>query len=176
MMKNIRWVGWLLGTLLFLLGLPGFTQDYGEGAILDSERYNNLPEKAELSPQAYAELPEAVSLKEFSPIPGDQKLYGTCVGWATAYAARTISESVILNRRHRAATMDNVFSPVFIYKNISDDPECRTGASISAALDLMKAEGAARMLEIERSVDFLKVSLTKYKGTRKYPIAGYVVL
>jgi hypothetical protein len=36
-----------------------------------------------------AYIPEAISLKDRLPAPGDQNPYGSCVAWATAYAARS---------------------------------------------------------------------------------------
>jgi hypothetical protein len=73
-------------------------QQYPRGAILDEASYSALPRKAALATRAYDGLPRMFSLKQFSPLPGDQTDYGTCVAWASAYAARTISESVALNR------------------------------------------------------------------------------
>jgi hypothetical protein len=162
--------------LLLSLGLRAFSQDYALGAVLDSELYDSLPQKAALVTRAYTALPESVSLKQYAPIPGDQNPYGTCVAWASAYAARTISESVITRRRDQSLITGNVYSPVYVYKSITDDPECQAGAAISWALDLMKAKGAAKMLDIERSMDFGKVSLSSFNGSRKYPIADYVTL
>jgi C1A family cysteine protease len=152
-------------------------QRYNKGAIFDEEAYSKLPRKAALATRAYEGLPRSFSLKQYAPLPGDQTNYGTCVAWASAYAARTISESVALNRRNQTETTQNVFSPVYIYRNIRpDDPECQSGAQIYTALDLMRDSGAVRMLEIERSVEFPRVDLSNYRESRKYPIGGYVTL
>ena len=152
-------------------------QSFPRGAIFDEEAYGRLPRKAALATRAYEGLPRSFSLKQYAPLPGDQTVYGTCVAWASAYAARTISESVALNRTSQTETTQNVFSPVYVYRNISpDDPECQRGAQIHWALDLMKDTGAVRMLEIERSVAFPRVDLAHYRDSRRYPIAGYVTL
>jgi C1A family cysteine protease len=152
-------------------------QRYYKGALFDEEAYNKLPRKAALATRAYEGLPKAFSLKQFAPLPGDQTNYGTCVAWASAYAARTISESVALNRRNQTETTQNVFSPVYVYRNIRpDDPECQRGAQIYSALDLMRDSGAVRMLEIERSMDFPRIDLAHYRESRRYPIGGYVTL
>jgi hypothetical protein len=98
------------------------------------------------------------------------------VAWASAYAARTISESIAINRRERSLSTDNVFSPAFVYKSITHDPDCQTGAAIFWALDLMKDTGAVKMLGVERDVDFKKIRLSDYSDSRKYPIADYVTL
>ena len=148
----------------------------GRGAIFDEE-YDNLPRRAELSSRSYEGLPSSFSLKQFAPLPGDQADYGTCVGWASAYAARTISESIALNRLNQTETTQNVFSPIHIYRNIRpDDPRGLMGAQIYTALDFMRDNGAVRMLDIERELSFPRVNLDYYKTSRHYPIADYVTL
>jgi hypothetical protein len=169
-----------LAILLSVLALAvvfGETEQYPRGAILDEEAYNSLPRRAALATRSYEGLPSSVSLKQYAPLPGDQANYGTCVAWASAYAARTISESVALDRRSQTETTQNVFSPVHIYRNIQpDDRELRQGAQIHWALDMMRDTGAVRMLDVERSSDFRMVDLSHYRESRRYPIAGYVTL
>jgi hypothetical protein len=146
------------------------------GALLGSEQYDNLPRRAELSPGAYQALPPEVSLKKYAPVPGDQTPYGTCVAWAAAYGARTISESVITERQQTSTITGNVYSPVFVYKSINNDPTCLSGTQIFTALDLMREEGTPRMLSRERTTDFRKISLEEFADSRKYTIADYVTL
>jgi hypothetical protein len=157
-----------------------FAQDrprYSLGAILDEAAYNALPRKAALATRAYEGLPKFFSLKQYAPLPGDQTDYGTCVAWASAYAARTISESVALARSSQTETTRDAFSPVYVYRTIRpDDPACQEGTQIYRALDLIKDTGAVKMLDIERTVDFPRVDLSLYNGSRKYPIADYVTL
>jgi C1A family cysteine protease len=179
-MRN-RKAFWVLTLLLSLFGAGAlYAQDdqrYPLGAILDDAVYSQLPRKAPLASRAYEGLPRAFSLKEYAPLPGDQTDYGTCVAWASAYAARTISESVALDRRNPSDTTRNAFSPVYVYRTIRpDDPECQQGAQISWALDLMKDSGAVKMLDIERTVAFPRIDLSRYEDSRKYPIADYVTL
>ncbi|MDR0290554.1 MAG: C1 family peptidase [Treponema sp.] len=167
-------------TFLFLFALAavfGQTDHFPRGAIFDPEAYSRLPRKAPLATRAYEGLPRSVSLKPYTPLPGDQANYGTCVAWASAYAARTISESIALGRKSQTETMQNVFSPVYIYRNIQpNDRELQRGAQIHWALDLMRDSGAVRMLDVERSTDFRMVDASLYRESRRYPIAGYVTL
>jgi C1A family cysteine protease len=162
--------------IIFLAALTGvFAQ--GMGAIFDEEVYSNLPRRAELAALSYEGLPSSFSLKQYAPLPGDQADYGTCVAWAAAYAARTICESVALNRLNQTETTQNVFSPVYVYKNIRpDDPECVRGAQIYSALDLMRDTGAVKMLDVERTTSFPRVDLAYYRTSRNYPIADYITL
>ena len=174
-LKRVLIFSLLFFTAAFVFGQS--EQNYPKGAIFDEEAYNTLPRKAPQATQAYEGLPRAASLKQFAPLPGDQNDYETCVAWASAYAARTISESVALNRRSQTETTRNVFSPAYIYRNIRpDDPECQRGAQIHWALDLMRDSGAVKMLDIERTIDFPRVDLSNYRDSRRYPIAGYVTL
>jgi C1A family cysteine protease len=177
-MRNLKKLALFAAFLaLFAVG-PVFSQQrFPLGAILDEESYNSLPKKAALAVRAYEGLPKSFSLKQYAPLPGDQTDYGTCVAWASAYAARTISESVALSRRNQTQSTQNAFSPVYVYRNIRpDDPECVQGAQIYWALDLMKETGAVKILDIERSVDFPRIDLSYYNESRKYPIADYVTL
>jgi C1A family cysteine protease len=179
-MRNIKAFG-VFTLLLSLFGAGALhsqdDQRYPLGAILDNAVYSQLPRKAPLASRAYEGLPRAFSLKEYAPLPGDQNDYGTCVAWASAYAARTISESVALDRRNPTDTTRNAFSPVYIYRTIRpDDPECVRGAQISWALDLMKDSGAVKMLDIERTMAFPRIDISRYQDSRKYPIADYVTL
>ncbi|MDR2661430.1 MAG: C1 family peptidase [Treponema sp.] len=167
----------LLFAALFLAVLaPAFSQGYGRGAILDPELYARVPQKAASASRDYTALPRSASLKHYAPYPGDQGQYGTCTAWASAYAARTIAESIALNRRNRAVTTDNVFSPAYIYRSISGDPECKRGTAIVHALEVMKNPGAAKRPAVERNADFKTITLPLFTASRKYPIAGYARL
>jgi hypothetical protein len=177
-MRNIRNLAvFVLLGVFFGAGALYPQQRYPLGAIFDEAAYSRLPRKAPLASRAYEGLPKSCSLKQYAPLPGDQTDYGTCVAWASAYAARTISESVALDRKDQTDTTRNAFSPVYIYRSIRpDDPECRQGAQIFVALDLMKDSGAVKMIDIERTTAFPRVDLSRYRESRKYPIADYVTL
>ena len=161
---------------IFLLLSPLFGQPYSTGAILDPVRYQQTDAKPVLVSRNYSSLPRSVSLKQYSPAPGNQEQYCTCVGWSTAYAARTISESIALNRTDRTATSNSVFSPLYVYKNISTDSTGQTGTFITDALDCMMGEGAVKRPAFETNATFQNIALPMYAGIRSYPIADYVRL
>jgi hypothetical protein len=172
-MKNIKKK---LLVLLILLGItPLFGQNYRKGAILDSVLYEQTDAKPALVSRSLNSVPRSVSLKQYCPIPESQGDYSTCVGWATAFAARTISESVALERTDRTVNSANVFSPVHIYKNISDN-EGQDGAIISEALNFMKNYGAVKRLANEKTTPFERIPLVLYARSRLYPISNYVRL
>jgi hypothetical protein len=166
-------------TLALLMALPMgllFSQTFPTGAILDDAHYDSLPQKAVQVSRAYTAIPKAVSLKEYAPQPGNQGKYGTCVAWSSAYAARTMLESLALNRTDRGTTTNEVFSPAFIYKSASGDPTGEKGMAISGALEFMRNQGAVKRLNREAALDFMELPLTMYATSRRYPIAGYTSL
>ena len=166
----------MLTAFLFLVLLPVFSQDYGTGAIFDPARYEQIPLKPVLLARDYDSLPKVYSLKQYSPTPGDQGSYGTCTGWATAFAARTISESIALNRTNRTLTSNNTFSPIHIYKSITNDPEGIMGSSIIDALNFIKNEGAVKQLPEEKILDFKSIPLSLFATSKRYPISDFVRL
>ena len=165
---------------VFLLLAPLFGQTYSTGAILDPARYEQTDAKPVLVTRNYSSLPRSFSLKRYGPVPESQGSYGTCAGWATAFAARTISESRALNRTDRAQNTDNVFSPIHAYKGhymrMGITPTGYEGAAIPDVLDFMRDEGAVKRLAFERNADFPSITLSAFANSRRYPISGYVRL
>jgi hypothetical protein len=163
---------------LLLCFAPVFGQSFPRGAILDPVQYERVDAKPVLVSRNYASLPRSVSLKQYSPIPGNQGLYMTCVGWSTAFTARTISESIAMNRTSRTLSSENVFSPTHIYKNISDN-EGKKGAVISYALDFMKETGIAKRDPVETpraTTAFETIPLSTFNSAKRYTISGYTRL
>ena len=61
-------------------------------------------------------LPSSVDLSVDAPVPGDQGLQGSCIGWAVAYAVKTYHERI---ERGWPLTDDrHVMSPAYIYNQI----------------------------------------------------------
>ena len=61
-------------------------------------------------------LPSSVDLSVDAPVPGEQGLQGSCVGWAVAYALKTYHERI---ERGWPLTDDrHVMSPAYIYNQI----------------------------------------------------------
>lgn len=150
------------------------------GAILDPARYEQVDVKPVLLSRGYSSVPRSVSLKKYSPLPESQGQYGTCTGWATAFAARTISESIALNRTDQRQNTANVFSPIFVYKGSYSlkgiNPTGHEGASISDVLDFIRSEGAVKRPGFETNTNFPSILFTSYANSQRYPISGYVKL
>jgi len=165
---------------VFLLLSPLFAQQYSRGAILDPVRYEQTAAKPVLVTRNYSSLPRSVSLKQYAPEPESQGSYGTCVGWSTAFAARTISESIELKRTNKAQNNNNTFSPIHAYKGhylrMGITPTGDEGAYISSVLDFLKDEGAVKRLALERTTAFPLIMISAYANSKRYPIADYVRL
>ena len=158
-----------------------FAQPFPTGAVIDVDLYDSIPLKAPQLSRSYDGDPPAYSLKQFAPIPNTQK-GGTCTAWASAYAARTIAESIALNRIDRFLSTQNVFSPIFVYKSVfklyknNDNPSGEDGIPIGEALKFMKDEGAVRMPNFEMNLLIQQILLSAYSSYRRYPIADFVTL
>lgn len=107
---------------------------YGRGATLDQKVYDSAQVYAALSPDE--QLPERVSLEKFAPSAQDQGQQGSCVGWGSTYAARTILEAV-----NTGQNPDKIaFSPAYTYNQIGLE-DCQ-GTYISKAMDLLTNNGS----------------------------------
>ena len=107
---------------------------YGRGATLDQKVYDSAQVYAALSPDE--QLPERVSLEKFAPKAQDQGQQGSCVGWGSTYAARTILESVTTGQ-----DPDKIaFSPAYTYNQIGLE-DCQ-GTYINKAMDLLTNNGS----------------------------------
>lgn len=115
--------------------------EYGFGTLLDSVYYENSPVKAPLMRGDYDNLPSAHSIKMFAPKPMNQGPKGTCAGWSTAYAARTILEAIINNYSGNKIN-EIAFSPSFVYNQLSNDSLCQSGISLNEALSLIQNRGS----------------------------------
>lgn len=89
--------------------------------------------------------PARVDLSKFTPLPGDQKQMGSCVGWAVAYAARTM-QFVWDNNTSRDNKM-NIASPAALYNSVYRRENCENGTQIIDALDYMKVIGVPSIAE-----------------------------
>lgn len=92
------------------------------------------------SPYSGAELPASVDLSDRLPPPGNQGKQNSCVGWATAYALKSLQERVE-NGWNNVSDQDHIFSPAYIYNQINNGSD--GGALFTDALNLLSSDGAA---------------------------------
>jgi hypothetical protein len=127
-----------------VIHLAAYAQKQSKGLIFNDDAYNALPMKAFLTRGIYDALPSQSSLKAYCPTPGNQNPYGTCVGWATSYGARTILWAKQHNITETAIITQNAFSPDFVYRSIvpqDKDNSCEAGTQIHLALQFLKHYG-----------------------------------
>ena len=116
--------------------------DRGLGANYKKETYLKVPGPPPLARGDFTDIPSQVSLRHFAPSPGDQGAQGSCVGWATAYASRTLISAKANNSSSRPQNQSKIYSPSYIYNQLSNG-DCDGGSLISDALELMKVGGVA---------------------------------
>lgn len=118
---------------------------YATGLVFDEAKYRKLPLKAQMTRGLYGSLPASFSLKPYCPTPGNQREYGTCVGWSAAYGARTILEAVANEYTGQQITA-NAFAPAFTYRLIApDDYDCQYGSHVEDALASFVGIGAVKL-------------------------------
>ena len=123
------------------LGIISQVEDvHSTGLKFNDDQYKTVPRKATLTRSLYgASLPTSASLKKYAPTPLSQGLYGTCVGWSTAFCAFTIATAKANGWTDKAVIDANTFSPGFVYNQAksSSDVNCSYGTYIPDVLDLM---------------------------------------
>ncbi|HAI74857.1 MAG TPA: cysteine protease [Microscillaceae bacterium] len=141
-MKKISLFIWLSVFYTF----TAWAQDPGMGMNFDDNAYDKVLKKAPLLTRNYQGLPAKASLKEYCPIPQSQGQFGTCVGWSSAYAGRTIVEAKTNGWKDKTQITNNAFSPLFVYSLIKfdDDLNCQNGTYINKALDIMRETGVSK--------------------------------
>lgn len=144
---------------------------YSFGATLDQERYDKTDvfEPLATSYGSYNRIPGRVSLEKYAPKRGHQGRQGSCVGWASAYAARTILESAANN----SDPDRTAFSPSFLYNQIAL-PNCQ-GAYMTDAMQKMTQIGAVPFSEFgydERTCRQAPSPVLK-REAQSYRIKGY---
>ncbi|MBU2019036.1 MAG: C1 family peptidase [Bacteroidetes bacterium] len=105
------------------------------GGELDKNIYEESEIYEALADNKKKPLPEKVSLQEFCPTPLNQGKQGSCVAWASAYAARTILEARKTGKEPNSIR----FSPSFLYNQIALK-DCQ-GSYVKYAMDNMMQKG-----------------------------------
>lgn len=158
-------------SLFIILNSYALPQEFGMGLLLDDSLYANSPTAAPLMRGDYSDLPKSSSLKDKCPTPGYQGQYGTCAGWSTAFAGRTILEA-LKNNWDQATIDENAFSPSFVYNQIRLTSGCSGGTSLVDALDVIKDQGALKLDDFEYECE-REVTPTDKKNAEEYRIIEY---
>ena len=109
--------------------------EFSKGLHMKQEIYDQSSIFEPLAVGYKNQLPSKVNLERYCPTRQNQGAQGSCVGWSSAYAARTIQQSVATGK-----SPNNVaFSPSSLYNQISL-PNCQ-GAYIHNAMEVMYQRG-----------------------------------
>lgn len=168
----------LTGLLALLLGHCELTAQFTTGDNTSAAEFDRILKAADRATRDLTALPPAYSLKKYAPAPQQQGLYGTCVAWSSAYAARTISYAVQKNMQHPDSIKKYAFSPGYLYYKIkpATDANCSAGTSILAAMQEMSSGGAAlKNTGIPDCTGSLPDVITAEK-TSTYKIRDYLAL
>src|SRR6185437_1364418 len=117
-------------------------------------------------------LPAAVDLSAYMPPVGDQGDQGSCVGWATAYAARAYYAEQVEHRDTK--TPQNQPSPAFVYDLIHQgDSTCDGGSRIPDAMGVLQ-QGAYSLADFPYSdKSCARPDTTKVSAANDFKIKGY---
>lgn len=130
----------LAGAAYFFLGKEKMSNVANQLLSMGCEMKREVYDKAEVfEPLSAAApgygLPESVSLEQYCPKRLNQGNQGSCVGWSSSYAARTILQAIATGKNPN----DIIFSPSSLYNQISL-PGCQ-GAYIQNAMQVMHQKG-----------------------------------
>lgn len=143
---------------------------YSMGGNIDQERYKEYKVFAALSSSSPKyNLPASASLRNFAPTPRNQGRQGSCVGWASSYAARTILEAVRTGQNPNSLA----YSPSFLYNQIGV-PNCQ-GAFTGEALEHMKNKGLIELSQFPYDPNSCsrKPSQQQLRAALDHRIKGY---
>lgn len=115
------------------------------GCAFDESVKDQVPMAPMQLSRNYQALPEQVSLRPYCPSPKSQAPYNTCVGWATAYAGRSILEAVATGNTDRKSIDEKAFSPSYVYNQIRVEESCQSSAYLHKAGEVLMKQGCARM-------------------------------
>ncbi len=138
------------GKWLFLLIIAGVVYYFWSksGSSLLSDDSSNPGRGCEMKQEIYDQaevyeplavdrntMPSSVSLEKYCPPRLNQGQQGSCVGWGSSYAARTILEATRTGQNPK----DIAFSPAYLYNQIGLEG-CQ-GAYIKNAMDVLSRQG-----------------------------------
>lgn len=143
--------------------------DISRGAELDQEVYDQATVYEPLADNIKNPMPETASLMKYAPTRLSQGSQGSCVGWASSYAARTI-----MHARETGKNPDQVrFSPSFLYNQIALSG-CQ-GAYIFKAMENLKTVGDVPLTDFGYDVKNCTKSPSRnhFQTAKNFRIPGY---
>jgi C1A family cysteine protease len=121
-------------------GTAGLLDMFTKGATLDPKEYDKADVYEPLADNTKNPLPERVSLEAFAPPRLNQGQQGSCVAWASAYAARSIVNN---EATKQAPSKETAFSPSYLYNQIKIENSGCQGSYLIRAMETMLKGGVA---------------------------------
>jgi hypothetical protein len=90
-------------------------------------------------------VPTFKDLSQSFPPPGDQGHQNSCVAWSVGYALR--GYYFRRNAQSTSNSASTLLSPAYLYNQLIRTPNCMSGSSIKAALELMRTDGIATLAD-----------------------------
>ena len=169
----------LISTIVFGQNRYKYPRGIIEGEDIELK---TIPQKAPLTRNFYVNVTKSASIKNYAPTPQSQGNYGTCTGWAVAYAARTILEAQHQGWSDKSTITKNAFSPTFQYRLANPSSASCKGAAISKAIQSLYTTGSVPMnsffLNKVDNVMCPSYPMQSYNYTiaKKYKIEEYTAL
>lgn len=170
----------VIGLVFYFLAPKQFTDvaqsAFSTGGVFNEAVYDKAEVFEPLADNVKNPLPESVSLLQYAPKRLNQGSQGSCVGWASSYAARTILYSRQFGKTPNAVA----FSPSSLYNQIKL-PNCQ-GAYLQNAMETMKGKGVLPFNDfpynestcsiMPDNSDYSKMSMYKIKGFNRLTQSG----
>lgn len=120
------------------------------GWIENEKEYENILKK-NFQATFGTKLPANIDLSKYAPTVINQEDSGVCVGMSTAYYMRTILEAIRKNITDKSEIDKFAYSPSYMYNLLksSEDSDCKKGAELKKAFDLLKIHGVATYAQQE---------------------------
>ena len=178
MRKEISTILSILFLLSYTISLQAQQEKYFTGLLLNDSAYAQIPQKPVLLTRSYDILPKSYSLRQYCPIAKNQGNNSTCTSWASAYAARTISEAVANNWQSNQAAME-AFSPLFVYSLVRGESNgnCQAGIYLNAAFEVLKKNGVVKYQDFNYDCSSeMSIPSDLYLKAGSYTIDDYFAL
>jgi len=142
---------------------------FGTGCGIDLDKYDKTSVYEPLAVSSKNSIPTEASLLKHAPKRQNQGQQGSCVGWASAYAARTILEAYTTEKNPD----ELAFSPAFLYNQIALQG-CQ-GSYMAEALEQMKNVGlvSIKRFPYDENTCANKPGPTLFKEAERNKIRGY---
>ncbi len=145
--------------------------DFGRGMELSEKEYDKADVYEPLANNKKNPLPEKASLIQYAPARLNQGRQGSCVGWASSYAARTI-----LHARQTGINPNRMpFSPSYVYNQIAIPNSNCQGSYMINAMETMLKDGDLPLSQFryDESTCRARPDQSARAAAAQYRIRGY---